>query len=147
MDEALQIFLDMQKTAGIEPNVRVWTTLIAVYGKNNQLEKAFNALNLMERASIEPTAQTWRVLVVSCLNRGDPSNIRRLLQKINQHKVKFEDTPWALMLYACAQLVDLKLGTQFKLINCQRHLFAPRIKENWAGISFGSVYCFKQHVC
>lgn len=100
--EAVHVFeVEMPKT-GVTPNTSTYNTLIAMFCRLTQEQKAFNVLMEMENLGLcKPDVQTYYPLLKSCFRTGKVDSwLSKLLDDmVNKHHLSLDISTYSLLIH------------------------------------------------
>ncbi|PNH07870.1 hypothetical protein TSOC_005641 [Tetrabaena socialis] len=78
---ALDIYNSMRVVSCL-PNVVTYNTLVDVYGKLGQWERAIHVLDLMKHEGVEPVLRTYNTLIIACNMCNQPREALAVYQRL-----------------------------------------------------------------
>lgn len=101
VNEAVHVFEHEMPKTGINPNTSTYNTMIAMFCRNRQEERALKILSKLETSTYcKPDVQSYYPLLKSCFSTRSKCCLKELLDEMtNKHHLSFDLSTYSLLIH------------------------------------------------
>jgi pentatricopeptide repeat protein len=101
-DHRVTEILGEMKASGIEPNVRTYTLILSVYGKQGKIDKMLSIFEKMKSSDIKPNHVSYSAIINAYVKAGELQEAVSWLDKMKADNIVPNMSPYSALIYGFA---------------------------------------------